>query len=528
MRFAVIMVLCCVLAAIPTSAANIHLHYFESIDAFLTRERFQRYSFSALEDEEVTIVAYGLENDTIPELTVFDTLGSTLIENPNEEGLSAVAVQFTTPENGIYTFLVSRQTDAGGLVRVMVFEGDPLVDDRSLVDTVDPLLPARAFLFAGDEVDPVEIRISVVDDDDPETPAPEVFASRGTDIELPPLEERTTPVTTQEWENTQSERVYTVNIRALPEPVARVNGYFSRTRQETGSGILQIDVEEGGEPEQVIRPVCVAFVLESLQAYSGPNADNYAPSILLQRGQEIEIIGEHNGFFLIVDTESETGGSWIPSVSVDIPAGLESEDCSRVVEVDAPPLEETEPEEDEESPPNTGFNPPANNTQPEETQVAGDPEDNWCYDPAKWGDGRCNTGSAEQDTWHWTCGYYMAQFDQNQSRDSVPIDCVSALPPLPEETEPVGGGSFPGSWSGCNVVGPTGIVAATYSGTPAGTVTVQLDTSYGSATGSPPSGTIFHDTGVPSYPPFLVSGTLLALDGAYNVIGSVNLGTLAC
>ncbi len=519
------------LGTFSANAANIHLRYFESVDAFLTEERFQRYSFAGLADEEITIVAYGLDENVIPTLTVFDTIGSTLIENPNEDELSAVAVRFTVTENGIYTFLVSRQTDEGGLIRVMVFEGDPLTDDRSLLDEVDPLLPARAFLFAGDEVDPVEIQISVVDDDDPETSQVKVYASRGTDVELPPLEERTEPVTTRIWENTDSERIYTVNIRALPEPVAHVNGFFSRKQQEDlpDSGILQIDVNEGGEPEPVKRPLCIAFVLETVQSFGGPSAEDYPPATLLNRGEEVEIVGQNGEFLLIVDPNSDTGGSWIPSVSVDIPSGLDSEDCSRVQEVAAPPIEPSDVEPDDTS--DTGFTPPTNTTNPPQAtntpvpQTAGNPSENWCYDPAKWGDGRCNSGSPEQNDWHWTCGFYLAAYDRDRTIGNVPAECQIVIPPSPTP-QPPSTGTFPGAWSGCVLM--TGWnVAVTYSGTPPGTSFVILSTNYGSATG-PVTGSLVYDTLQPSVPPIVVTGTLTAYDASSTPLASVSLGSINC
>lgn len=326
----------------PVHAANIHLRYFESADLLLTEERFQRYSFSALAGENVTIVVYGLDESVIPMLTLFDPAGSTLLDNPNEDGKHVVAAKFTPAENGIYTFLVTRQTEAGGLIRVMVFEGEPLTDDRSLLDEVDPLLPARAYLFAGDDIDPVEIEISVVEDDDPQTPAPDVYAARGTDVELPPLEERTQPVTRRSWRNDNSERVYTLNVRALPEPILHINGFFSRTKQDTPAtkAILRVDVNEGGVPEFVARPTCGGFVLESVTSYGGPSTETYQEGTALNRGQSIEIVGENAEFYLIVDPNSETGGTWVAKDTVDVPVGLESEECERVEEVEEPPVEE--------------------------------------------------------------------------------------------------------------------------------------------------------------------------------------------
>lgn len=508
---------------LSTHAANIHLRYFESIDVFLTEERFQSYSFSALADENVTIIAYGLENETVPALTVFDTIGSTLIENPNLESVPAAAVQFTVPENGIYTFLVSRQTDSGGLIRVMVFEGDPLTDDRTLIDTVDPLLPARAFLFAGDETDPVEVQISVVTDDDTTIKPPEVFASRGTDVDLPPLAERTEPVTSRAWENTDSERIYTINVRAIPEPVAHVNGFFSRTQQTSGIAQLQVDVNEGGPPEEVNRPVCRAFVLANGSSFTGPSEEDYEVFSDLTRGQEVEIVGENGDFFLIVDPNSPTGGSWIRKDALDIPGGLESEDCSRVEEVAAPPIEPANNETD------TG-NPPSNNTSTQTGQTGGNPGENWCYDPAKWGDGRCNTGSPDQNNWYWTCGFYMANFDRDQNRANVPADCVSVLPPvIPVPNNPINAGTLTGNWSGC-FFGEVAYEAwVNYGGAPAGTSFVELATNYGTFYASPNDGFVYVDTGEPYFAsPFVVTGTLTARTAENVPLDVVSIGGQNC
>lgn len=525
-RLIAVLVVTLLVGYLPAQAANIHLHFFESVDSFLTEERFQRYSFQALEEEKITIVAYGLENDTIPMLTVFDTIGSTLVENPNEEGLSAAAVQFTAVENGIYTFLVSRQTDEGGLVRVMIFEGDPIKEDRTLQDTVDPLLPARAFLFAGDETDPVEISISVIDDDDPDTPTPEIYASRGTDIELPPLEERTTPIQSQLWENTDPERLYTVNVRASPEPVAHLNGYLSYGQQTTGPIQFGIQSGEGGEPEMVVRPICQARVLETVQSFGGPSAEDYDPASLFQAGQEIEIVGMNGLFYLIVDPDSETGGSWIPMASIEFISIPDSVDCSRVVEVEAPPVPQDETPPSGFTPPsNTGNNQPADATTDEE-ETAPPQGDNWCHDPARWGDGRCNSGTQEQNDWHWRCGYFMAQFEKTNDRSVVPADCTIVLPPTPIPPEPAGGGSFPGGWSGCIAPAMIWEAYATYTAPP-GAVSMSLVTNYGT-TSSPVTGTIVHNTGQSYITPIVVTGTLVAYDSFGGIIGTLDLGALSC
>ncbi len=68
---------------------------------------------------------------------------------------------------------------------------------------------------------------------------------------------------------------------------------------------------------------------------------------------------------------------------------------------------------------------------------ADDPVDNWCDPGGVWGDGRCNSGDEGQNSWFYTCGWYMAQLDRGEiGRFDVSSQCNSVLPPvtLPELT----------------------------------------------------------------------------------------------
>jgi len=316
-----------------TAHANIiHLRYFESADAFLTTEQFQQFSFSALQEEKVTLVAYGLEDGLVPALTLLDVDGRVLAEALNVAQNPVVDLTFVVPQNGLYNFLVSRQSENGGLVRVMLFEGDPLKDDLSLLDTIDPFLPSRAFLLGGDDVNPVRVRIAITEN---MTAGDGVFASRGTQLQVPPQQERFTPVKVAEWLNDNGQIFYTLNIRTFPEPLPTTfknRALFAQTRQAS-AGLIRIDVNEGGEPTLVDRPQCVGFVQGGVFS-NGPSAV-YNQFAAPQIGAEVEIVGQHSTYFLVVDPSNPTGGSWIDKSHISFPAS-DDLDCGRVQEMSGP------------------------------------------------------------------------------------------------------------------------------------------------------------------------------------------------
>src|SRR5687767_14009172 len=103
---------------IQANAATIHTHFFESIDVDLTDQQFQIMSVAMITGEELTVVAYGITGDVVPQVTLLDPLGSTVNEDLNSDGNEVAYVQHAVRTAGVFTILVSRQGDQGGIVRV--------------------------------------------------------------------------------------------------------------------------------------------------------------------------------------------------------------------------------------------------------------------------------------------------------------------------------------------------------------------------------------------------------------------------
>jgi len=72
----------------------------------------------------------------------------------------------------------------------------------------------------------------------------------------------------------------------------------------------------------------------------------------------------------------------------------------------------------------------------------GEPEfdpltDNWCTNPDRWGDGRCNVeGDIWLTNWYYICGYYMARVESGEypmgpAGQLVADGCLVELPPPP-------------------------------------------------------------------------------------------------
>lgn len=324
----------------PSQAANIHLRYFESADAILEDSQFQLFSLAALQDEEVTIVAYGLQEAVIPGIAFFDRQGRTIAENRNLDNQSGTSVQVVIPENGIFTFLVSRQTEVIGSIRVMVFVGDPLRDDLSLLDTIDPLLPNRAFLIGGAEGDPVAMALSVLAEEGGE--ALRVYASRGTTTQAPPLEERLNAVQRAEWENGTAD-MYTLNVSFNPEILPtthKLSAHLSYMAQTLQLSTIQLDVNLGlPEPEALARPVCRAVVENQTPWLAGPSeAYKQLGDKDLEVGRELEIVGFFEGYYQVVNTNNPSGDGWILDTALGVIAPDPEADCLRVQEVSPPEL----------------------------------------------------------------------------------------------------------------------------------------------------------------------------------------------
>jgi Ca2+-binding RTX toxin-like protein len=196
----------------------VYLYYFESDDANLKEAKFKDYAFSTLSGERVTIVVYGLDQLVRPKLTIFNDAGVQVGQGSYaEEQPYATAFSFLASSNQFYTFRVERLEGPGGLARVMIFEGEPLNQDLTLLDDMNPLLPSRSFMVAGrDTEEGLRVLVEVLDV--PYTnEKPQVFASRGTLEEIPPVEERFSPSDTFLWFNRDGKKVYFVNIRPTPE-----------------------------------------------------------------------------------------------------------------------------------------------------------------------------------------------------------------------------------------------------------------------------------------------------------------------
>jgi len=68
-----------------------------------------------------------------------------------------------------------------------------------------------------------------------------------------------------------------------------------------------------------------------------------------------------------------------------------------------------------------------------------DPTDNWCNDPAKWGDGRCDvSGDTALTDWYYKCGWYLAHVESDdilKGEDGQIVEgcLVDVPPPSPPE-----------------------------------------------------------------------------------------------
>jgi hypothetical protein len=382
-----LLVLGIMLIAAPAGAANVLMRYFESADVILTDEQFQFFSYSALEGEEITIVAYGLDEGMVPALTLLDQNSSTVAEDPNIESEPVAVIEYTTPVNGVYTFSVNRLTDAGGLMRVMVFTGDALGGDYSLLDTIDPLLPSRAYLVSAPESGSSSMTIQVEPTAGTTGDGPLVYASRGTAEEVPALDERTTAIEERTWVNEAGEVFYTVNVRATPEPLpfaSKLAGFFDMQVQQLETATIHMDIGEGSDnPEFIPRPECRAEIQSSTELLAGPS-DDYISLGQIPSGQAVEIAGENGDYFLVFDANNPTGASWVLKSSVRPVSDLTGEDCARVELVPAPDLTpENSPQEGQTGggggtgggigglPP--AGDPPPNGPGPDETAVFNPP-----------------------------------------------------------------------------------------------------------------------------------------------------------
>ena len=331
----------------PVPANTIYTRYFESVDTLLT-ENYQLFSLTALRGEKITIVVYGLDEEVSTAVMLLDPLGSTVAEDFNVEKYPATVVVANAEENGIYPFVVSRTSVQTGMIRVMVFEGEPLDTNMTLLDTIDPFLPSRAYLVAGqkrsgDELVPLEMAIQSRPfvDAEPGAPLPAFFASRADRFTRPSLAERLNPVQFFQWVNDTGQNFYTVNIRALPETlpneqeIVALGTPIPRLEQPLLPYDITLTVNPGGEPQRLERPVCsitYSLIGRTLVIQDTPG-EAYRPLGQLNGGDNVEVIG------------TDDTGEWIQIVYADTPSGsgwvqnydffdTSAETCMRVVPVE--------------------------------------------------------------------------------------------------------------------------------------------------------------------------------------------------
>jgi hypothetical protein len=208
------------------------LRYFETDDVLLEQGQSQSYQFLAFRNEEVTIVVYGLDGLIEPEINLYDSNNELVQTGESRENTHIRFMQFTASQDGVYTFVViaTYAEPSGGLARVMLVEGDPIDGDLTYLDTVNPLLPGRVFMVAGsDEIDTnvtaTEVGLRTGAEVLPVErfrDKPDIFVSRGTLDELPPIEERFSPNQSHVWFNEGNNEVYFFTVHAVPEQLTSV------------------------------------------------------------------------------------------------------------------------------------------------------------------------------------------------------------------------------------------------------------------------------------------------------------------
>jgi Ca2+-binding RTX toxin-like protein len=217
---------------LPVLDNTTYLYYFESDDALLTPDQpAKRYSFGTLPDEKITLLVYGLDDLVMPQLALYNAEGELVRQGTRPLNPYVTGLEFEAGDKELFFFEVAAENNATGVVRVMLFEGDPYDDDLTLLDTINPLLPGRAFLVAGDHIDAaiegLDVRVEVLPVPRFEDDRPEVFASRGTEAQYPSIDERFTPEVRRGWANSADVPVYTINVRAAPEPLSSVTELIS-------------------------------------------------------------------------------------------------------------------------------------------------------------------------------------------------------------------------------------------------------------------------------------------------------------
>ena len=226
---------------------SIYLYYYESDDALLDVGQSQLYTFAPIPGENITIVSYGLDDSALTSVSLFDSnsnlvgTGTTnqVTEKPDNTDTTPqspfiTAIEHTANSSGLYYFEVKHESGDAGLIRTMLFVGEPFNTDLTLIDELNPLLPSKAFMVAGDpdrewineltgetiqglRTDVDVLPIERIDR------SPDVFLSYSTLSYLPDVTERLEPVTFDRWFNQDDQEIYLVNIRPVPEKETEAN-----------------------------------------------------------------------------------------------------------------------------------------------------------------------------------------------------------------------------------------------------------------------------------------------------------------
>jgi Ca2+-binding RTX toxin-like protein len=320
------------LAQTAGATSTIHLRYFESAYTLLYQSPYQLYSFVPLEGEKITLVAYGLNPDegVQPALLVIDPNGATLAEELNSDGDSVAVLEFVAPMNGLYLIALTRLGPQEGAMRLMLFEGDPIDFDITLLDTAAPVLPDRAFLIAGDAADPITLSTDILQAD-PDRPN-QFFASRANETQAAPPDERNTPVEGARWVNAEGEIFYALNIAANPEQLPSVDHEQTLASLQSPTNTFfdfTVQVRRGSDPVRVTRPVCLQTTASSTTARAAPTTAAFITG-QLGANQTVEVIAldPSQQWVQIIDTARPGGFAWIPRATA---FNLDQDACGRVV-----------------------------------------------------------------------------------------------------------------------------------------------------------------------------------------------------
>src|SRR5688572_25404124 len=85
-----------------------YLYYFEADDALLLDSDIKGYAFGTRQSEDVTIVAYGLDDLVVPRLTLYNDDGSVRERGVSPFNQNISIIHFTATDDRLYYFDVER------------------------------------------------------------------------------------------------------------------------------------------------------------------------------------------------------------------------------------------------------------------------------------------------------------------------------------------------------------------------------------------------------------------------------------